>query len=131
MTKKGTIPWAEIREKYEAGGESYAALGRRYGVSGATVGSRARKEHWKGRRTGKRSEKSAMEDCLSSAAQQLRYSIEETMKSGENVSVKELKELTAMLRELMNLEETVSEHEREGVGQLRIVMEEPADTYSQ
>ncbi len=134
MTEKRVIPWAEIREKYEAGEGSYAALGRRYGVSGAAVGKRARREHWAGRRTGQKSEKSAMEDCLASAARQLRRSVEETMECGENVSVKELKELTVMLRELMNLEQAVSDRERMEEaqrGQLRIVMEEDTAAYSQ
>ncbi len=134
MTEKRVIPWAEIREKYEAGEGSYAALGRRYGVSEATVGNRARSENWKGRSRGRASKKNAMEDCLASAAQQLRRSVEETMERGENVSVKELKELTVMLRELMNLEQAVAEREKSGEEQqeqLRIVMEEDAAAYSQ
>lgn len=132
MTAKRVIPWGEIREKYEAGEGSYAALGRRYGVSGAAVGNRARKENWKRSNTGApRSEKNTMEDCLTSAAQQLRRSVAETVECGENVSVKELKELTAMLRELMNLEQAVTEREEEGEERLRIIMEEDAAACSQ
>lgn len=125
MTDKRKIPWAEIREKYEAGEGSYAALGRRYGVSETTVGNRARRENWRGRRTG-----GTIDACLLSAAQQLRRSVEETVQGGENASVKELKELTAMLRELMNLEQAVAEHEKAGEEQLRIVMEADAAAYS-
>lgn len=129
MIKGEKIPWKEIRREYERGGTSYAGLGRRYGVSAGTVGKHARQENWQGRsRTEKK--KISVEKWMTAAVQQIRRNIEESVKDGEGVSVKELKELTVMLREMLNLEQTLSDRENTEENMLRIVMDEASDRYS-
>ena len=129
MIKRGRIPWAEIRREYEQGGTSYAGLGRRYGVCANTIGEHARRENWQGRSREEKKKLSA-EGWMTAAVRQLRRSIEESVKDGEGVSVKEWKELTAMLRELLNLEQAISNREDAEENRLRIVMDEAADRYS-
>ncbi len=125
MTEKRVIPWAEIRKKYEAGEGSYATLARCYGISSAAIGKRARRENWRGRRG-----EPSIDACLLSAVQQLRRGVEEAVEGREDVSVKELKELTGMLRELMNLEQAVAQREEETEKALRIIMEEDIESCS-
>ena len=120
------IPWEEIREKYEEGGWSYSALAREYGAVPSTVSKRARKERWKGAGEYRREE--PVGKCLASAARQLSASVNETVRQGE-ASVKELKELTAMLRELVGLQETIAQQQKEA-GELRVVMEDEAEEWS-
>ena len=129
MKKEKIIPWAEIQKEYEQGGGSYAGLGRRYGLSASTVGRHARRENWMGRSREEKKQLS-MENWLAEAARQLRRNIEETAKNEEEVSVKELKEMTVMLRELVNLEQTLSDTEDAGENRLQIVMDEAADRCS-
>ena len=130
MIKRDKIPWTEIRKEYERGGTSYAGLGRRYGVSAGTVGKHARRENWQGRSRAEKKQLS-VENWMTTAAQQLRRSIEESVKDGEGFSVKELKEQTAMLRELINLEQTLSDHQDAEENRLRIIMDDAADRYSE
>ena len=120
------IPWGEIREKYEAGGWSYTALGKEYGLSPSAVSKRARREQWKG--AGQRTREDPVSRCLTAAARQLSSSVNETVQEGE-VSVKELKDLTAMLRELVNLQEVLSQ--RQDGEEVRVVMEDDAEAWSQ
>ena len=130
MIKKDKIPWAEIQKEYERGGISYAVLGQRYGVSAGTVGKHARRENWQGR-SRKEKKQLSVENWMTTAAQQLRRSIEKSAKSEEGVSVKELKELTVMLRELLNLEQALSNREDTEENCLEIVMDAEADRYSE
>lgn len=129
MIKKDKIPWTEIRREYERGGTSYAGLGRRYGLSAYTIGNHARQENWQGR-SREEKKKASVENWMTAAVRQLRRSIEKSAKDGEGVSVKEMKELTAMLRELLNLEQTLSDRESTEENRLRIVMDEAAERYS-
>lgn len=130
--EKKKYPWEEIREKYENGGWTYAALGRAYGLSAAKIGQKARQEEWKGASGGGQRKKS-MAACLSAAARQLSQAVTDTVRQGGeegSVSVKELKELTAMLRELVNLQQTLESKEKDGTQCIRIVMDEDAELWS-
>ena len=59
------VKWSQARREYNRGA-TFAALGRKYGVSAATVSRRARLEGW-----GKRGEKCGSSGTIEQVAQQL------------------------------------------------------------
>lgn len=130
--EKQEYPWEEIQAKYEGGGWTYAALGRAYGLTAARIGQKARQEGWK-RPSGGGKPKKPMAACLAVAARQLSLAVAETVRQGGedgSVSVKELKELTAMLRELVNLQQTLESKEKDSAKCIHIVMDEDAALWS-
>lgn len=93
------VPWKELRERYENGGETYRSLAEKYGLSADCVGRRARAEGWR------RGRKNGVEDCLAQVAGALRAAAEQASQQAATMSTKELKEMTGVLRELMQLQQ--------------------------
>ena len=104
-------PWQEIRKAY-CGGISYRALEAQYGIPKSTLYRRAVAEGWKRDEPPKPKPKSKpsgpAQRCLEAVTEQLLQAAEETLGSrSEPVSTKELKELTALVRELVSLRQLV------------------------
>ena len=68
--KKG-IPWEEMRERYEARGISFRALGKLYGVTERAVSRHAQDEDWYGQRRWSRTKRMETQTCLANVARQL------------------------------------------------------------
>ena len=102
--KKG-IPWEEMRERYEAGGISFRALGKLYGVTERAVSRHAQDEDWYGQRRWSRTKRMETQTCLANVARQLNRaaaSAAERMDMGE-ADVREIKELAGLLQALVGL----------------------------
>ncbi len=102
------IPWEEIRKRYESEKVSYRQLGEEYGISPKTVGAHARKGKW----TRGKQLPHAADACLSSAARQLARRLE-SAENGEEVNMGEIRDLTAVLRELVKVKESMEKDDGE------------------
>lgn len=118
------IPWEEIRKRYESEKVSYRQLGEAYGVSGKTVGDHARKEKW----TRGKQIPHAADACLSSAARQLARRLE-SAENGEEVNMGEIRDLTAVLRELVKVKESM-EKDNDGETCMRVEMSREVEDWS-
>ena len=119
------IPWEEIRKRYENEKVSYQQLGEAYGISYKTVGEHARKEKWtKGKQI-----PNAADVCLSSAARQLARRLESAENGGE-VDMGEIKELTAVLRDLMKVKELIEKTDAEETTCVRVELSEEVEAWS-
>lgn len=119
------IPWEEIRKRYESEKVSYQQLGEAYGISYKTVGEHARKEKWtKGRQL-----PIVTENCVSSTMRQLarRLALAE---NGEEVNLGEIKELTAVLRDLMKVKELIEKTDAEETTCVRVELSEEVEAWS-
>lgn len=96
------IPWEDIRKRYESEKITYEQLGEAYGISPKTVGAHARKGNW----TRGKQIPHAADACLSSAARQLARRLE-SAENGEEVNMGEIRDLTAVLRELVKVKESM------------------------
>lgn len=118
------IPWEEIRKQYESEKVSFQQLGELYGISRKTVGAHAKKENWT---QGKQIPRAA-DACLSSAARQLARRLE-SAENGEEVDMGEIKDLTAVLRELVKVKESM-EKDRGGESCVRVEMSKEVEAWS-
>lgn len=114
---KREIPWEELRQLWLQGA-SYQQLGRKYGISKATVGRRARQENWRSEGLGRVQ--------LQKLAAQLRRRVEQQLQ--EETGTKELRELSAMLRELLALQREMEKQQPEAV---RVLLEGETEEWSQ
>ena len=119
-------PWQEMRERYERGGETYRSLGEVYGVSQECVGRHARAEGWR------RARKQATEDTLLQVADALRTAVEQTARQAGGMNPKELKEMTGVLRELMQLQQMLRGENEGAVAEstVKVVLEGEAEAWS-
>lgn len=127
---RNDVPWQEVRWRYERGEGTFRSLAGEYGVSRSTLERRAMQEHWGGRRrnTGERTG-----ECLHSAVQQLLQCVEERLLQPEEpADVRTLKELTGVLRELMQLRRSLAEEEQSAAAApaLRVVLEGEVEEWS-
>lgn len=97
--KRKEIPWQELRERYENGGQTYQSLSETYGVSVDSIGRRSRTEGWR------RGRKNSAEECLRQVSLALRTAAEQAAQQAQGMSPKELKEMTGVLRELLQLQQ--------------------------
>ncbi|MBE6971591.1 MAG: hypothetical protein E7446_05675 [Ruminococcaceae bacterium] len=120
------IPWAELRSRYENGGETYRSLGEAYGLSEDCVGRRARAEGWR------RGRKNGMEECLAQVVGALRTAAQQATQQAEGMSPKELKEMTGVLRELMQLQQMLQSEDKSGAESdtVQVVLEGEAEAWS-
>ena len=114
MVRRDDVPWAEV-QKLNAQGWSYRQLAEKFGVSSSAIGRRAVQECWHGT------------DAQRNLAAGLRRQAEQRL-AGE-LDTREIKELTAVLRELMNLQQTL-EGQQPGGSPLRVVLEEETEDWS-
>ena len=116
------VPWEQVRRDYEQGA-SCRTLSERYGVSVSTVSRRARAEEWGKDNSARR--------CFAAVTRQLMGAVEETLTDrSAPVSVRELKDLTALVRELLTLQE-LAEGERQEDEGLRVVLEGEAESWGE
>ena len=120
--------WAKIRREY-LGGATYQELGDKYGIAPSTIGRRRHKEGWGGRDDG-----SAMLRRCAAMVERLSEAVEETLENHtEPWAIKELKDLSALMREVIGLHKLVSQapedSDDELDGQLRIVLEGPLEDW--
>ena len=120
--------WAKIRREY-LGGATYQELGDKYGIAPSTIGRRRHKEGWGGRDDG-----SVMLRRCAAMVERLSEAVEETLENHtEPWAIKELKDLSALMREVIGLHKLVSQapedSDDELDGQLRIVLEGPLEDW--
>lgn len=120
MVRRDDVPWAEV-QKLNAQGWSYRQLAEKYGVSSSAIGRRAVQECWHG------TDAQRANARLRNLAAGLRRQAEQRL-AGE-LDTREIKELTAVLRELMNLQQTL-EGQQPGGSPLRVVLEEETEDWS-
>lgn len=113
---KREIPWEEMQLLWQQG-TTYQQLAQRYGVSTSTIGKRARREDW---RSGKQ-----VREQLKNMTLCLRRQVEQRMQ--EELGTRELRELSAVLRELMNLQRELEERQPESV---RVLLEGETEEWS-
>ena len=117
------VPWEQMRREYEEENATYRVLAERYGVSASTISRRARAEAWgKG---------SSADRCLAAVTRQLIGAVEETLTDrSAPVSVRELKDLTALVRELLTLQELAEGPQEQDEG-LHVVLEGEAEKWGE
>ena len=115
------VPWEQVRRDYEQEGATDQVLSERYGVSTSTISRRARAEAWDRNNSAGR--------CLAAVTRQLMGAVEETLTDrSAPVSVRELKDLTALVRELLTLQE-LAEGPQAQDESLRVVLEGEAESW--
>lgn len=115
------LPWEQLRQEYEREGLTYQELAQRYGVSTSTVSRRARADGW-GRRGGSRRR-------IEEVSGQLLAVVEEALAGrSDPLSVRELKDLTALLREMLALRE-LAQKEKGGEETVHVVLEGPLEDW--
>ena len=124
-----TSDWQHMRRRYERG-ETYGKLAGEYGVSVSAICRRSRAEGW-GRR-GSAGGESMTGQCLAELTQQMLCAARETLRQGEGcVSVKEMRDLTALVRELLALQRMAREEQdadREDC--VRVVLDRQVEDWS-
>jgi DNA-binding MurR/RpiR family transcriptional regulator len=120
--------WSQMRREHEQGA-TFAQLAEQYGTSVSTLSRRARLEGW-GRRGSARREAEA--DSLETVTERLLAQAQETLGSEESsLSVKEMKELAGLVRELLALREAVAQHTSQGQSPgVRVVLEGDVEKWS-
>lgn len=98
MVRREDIPWEDL-QRLNAQGWSYRRLAEKYGVSSSAIGRRAVLEGWHGTNDQRANAR------LRNLAARLRRQAERRL--AEDLDTREIKELTAVLRELMNLQQTL------------------------
>ena len=114
MVRREDIPWEEL-QRLNAQGWSYRRLAEKYGVSSSAIGRRAVLDGWHGTNDQRANAR------LRNLAARLR-------RQAEDLDTREIKELTAVLRELMNLQQTLEGQQPGGV--VRVELAEETEDWS-
>ena len=112
MVRREDIPWEEL-QRLNAQGWSYRRLAEKYGVSSSAIGRRAVLEGWHGTNDQRANAR------LRNLAARLRRQAEQRL----------TEDLTAVLRELMNLQQTL-EGQQPGGGVVRVELAEETEDWS-
>jgi len=128
---RNDIPWQEVRARYERGEGSYRTLAEEYGVARSTMERRALVENWGGRRRTDSADRAR--ECLYSAARQLLQCVEELlMRPQQPPAAREIREMTAVLRELMQFRQSLEEESCGGEApELRVVLEGEIESWAE
>ena len=95
------VDWESVRERYVSTEECMAEIARRYGISVYTVRDRAKKENWAElRRKAQSGDAASREERVTA---KLLRRVEAAIDSAEEMDSKEIKTLTAALKELREL----------------------------
>lgn len=95
------VDWESARERYVSTGECMAEIARRYGISAYAVRYRAKKENWAElRRRAQSGDAASREERMTA---KLLRRVEAAIDSAEELDSKEIKALTAALKELREL----------------------------
>lgn len=119
MVRREDIPWEEL-QRLNAQGWSYRRLAEKYGVSSSAIGRRAVLEGWHGTNDQRANAR------LWNLAARLRRQAERRL--AEDLDTREIKELTTVLRELMNLQQTLEGQQPGGV--VRVELAEETEDWS-
>lgn len=121
------LKWSQMRREHEQGA-TFAELAEKYGTSVSSLSRRARLEGW-GRRG---SVSRPGENTAEIVADRLLEFARQTLPDGENaMSVKEMKELAGLVRELLALREAAGRMDgRESAG-VRVVLEGETERWSE
>ena len=114
MVRREDIPWEEL-QRLNAQGWSYRRLAEKYGVSSSAIGRRAVLEGWHG-----------TNDQRANA--RLRHLAARPRRLAEHLATREINELTALLRELMNLQHSLDQSRPGGV--VRVELAEETEDWS-
>lgn len=117
--KRKEVPWDEVWQLRRQGA-SYRELAERYGVSVSTIGRQARADCWN------RPGFAPMNIRMREVAARLQTQVEQRMQ--EELDTRELKELSAVLRELLRLQQELQGSQEELV---RVVLEGETEEWSQ
>ena len=139
------IPWERLRDAYEKGADP-CALAQQYGVSCSTVRRHIRAEGWtasckphaitftKGDPSrppaGKKPPEQSVLPQLHQAARRLQEAAAALLaaaEGGDEVSIRDVQDLAALLRELTNLALSLDES---GPGLVRVVLEPPLEDWA-
>lgn len=120
MVRREDIPWEEL-QRLNAQGWSYRRLAEKYGVSSSAIGRRAVLEGWHGTNDQRANAR------LRNLAARLRRQAERRL--AEDLDTREIKERTALLRELMNLQHSLDQS-RPGGGVVRVELAEETEDWS-
>ena len=112
MGKERNVPWEEILRRRKEG-ETARALAEEFGVSVESVYKRGQRERLE-------------QSSLQQAARKLCRSAGSMVAQMEDMDAKELKELTALLRELVTLEERTDK----GPETVKVVLAKEAEEWS-
>ena len=121
MMRREDIPWEEL-QKLNAQGWSYRRLAEKYGVSSSAIGRRAVLEGWHG------TDAQRANARLRNLAARLRRQAERRL--AEDLDTREIKELTALLRELMNLQHSLDQSQPGGGSVVRVELAEETEDWS-
>ena len=127
------IAWEELRRRYENGEGTYRSLGAEYGISASRISQKATQEGWsKKKKVPKRKRKETVQQWLSEAAQQLSQAAQGAVYDGgkEKLSVRELKELAGVLKELIQLQKTMAASDVPQQKRVRVVLDEEVEKWS-
>ena len=121
-----TALWQEVRERYENGGETYRSLAQRYGLTVDRIGYRARTEGWR------RGKKESARNHLVQVADALCAAAEQAARQAQEMNPKELKEMTQLLRELMQLRQALQQEDapQESACAVQVVLEGETEAWS-
>lgn len=124
------IPWQDIRKRYEQGGVSYMALSRQFGVPASRIGKRAKREDWGGDRKQyiRRHSRNDLDGTVERLIVIVSDMVDKTA-DDEEMDVKTLKELTAVLKELNNLSKNKNDIRADNP-LVRVVLEGEAEEWS-
>lgn len=119
MVRREDIPWEDL-QRLNAQGWSYRRLAEKYGVSSSAIGRRAVLEGWHGTNDQRANAVCGIwrPGCAAQAERRL----------AEDLDTREIKELTAVLRELMNLQQTLEGQQPGGV--VRVELAEETEDWS-
>ena len=121
MTK---VPWEEVRARYEKERAGIRQLAAEYGITARAISYHVKKEEWK---QGERIPTTA-EACVASTMKQLARQLSRA-ENGEEVSMGEIKELTAVLKDLVKVKESLEESGGEEKA-VRVEMSEEIEAWS-
>ncbi len=95
------VDWESVRERYVSTEECMAEIARQYGISAYAVRYRAKKENWAAlRRKAQSGDAASREERVT---EKLLRRVEAAIDSSEAIDSKEIKTLTAALKELREL----------------------------
>ncbi len=122
------LKWSQMRREHEQGA-TFAQLAEQYGTSVSTLSRRARLEGW-GRRGSVSREPGT--GSLETVTERLLARAQETLGGEESsLSVKEMKELAGLVRELLALREAVAQQTTQGQAPgVRVILEGDVEKWS-
>lgn len=123
------LPWDTMRHAFEQEGLSCREIAQRFGVGYSSVTEHARRENWTpGEREQKREPEPAMPELVRRLSDTVRVALE-NVRAQEQPDIRSVKELTAMLRDLANLDRALTDKQTEE-NEVRVVLAPELEEWS-